>query len=70
MSRDMWSKSQLRMRAKPDKAQNVGTVLLIDQDEIRAKVAVSEIRPRAAQCVIVMVRGKRAVVGQGGYHEG
>lgn len=51
------------MRAEADKAQKVATDFLIDQDEIRAHVAVPEVRPRAAQGVVVMVGGKRDVVG-------
>ena len=64
------SQPQFGMRAEADKAQKVGTVLLIDQDEIRAKAAVSEIRPRAAQGVVVMVGGEWDVVGQGGHNGG
>ena len=57
------------MRAETDKAQNVAIGFLIDQDEIRAKVAVSEIRPGATQGVVVIVGGEWDVVGQGG-HDG
>ena len=58
------------MRAEADKAQNVATGFLIDQDEIRANVAVAEVRPGAAQRMVVMVGGKWDVVGQGGHDGG
>lgn len=58
------------MRAEADKTQKVATDFLIDQDEIRANVAVSEVRPWAAQRVVVMVRGKWDVVGEGGHDGG
>ena len=45
------SQPQFGMRAEADKAQNVAIGFLIDQDEIRANVAVPEVRPRAAQRV-------------------
>ena len=63
------SQPQFGMRAEANKAENVATGFLIDQDEIRANVAVAEVRPGAAQRVVVMVGGKRDVVGQG-VHDG
>ncbi len=61
------SQPQFGMRAKPDKAQKVAADFLVDQDEIRADVAVSEIRPRAAQRVVVMFGGELNVIGKGGH---
>ena len=52
------------MGSEANKAQRIGSVLLVDQYQVGLDVAIMEIFPFAGQCVVVVSRFQRLVICQ------
>lgn len=64
MSRVETSRSQPEVGVRPDadKPERSSIGLIVDEHQIRSQMAVAEVAPRAAECVVMAARFKCLVV--------
>ena len=62
---DVFSQPEFRMRPEANKPQPVAAVLLVDQHQVRLHVAITEVFPFAAQCMVMAPRFQGLVISQG-----
>ena len=52
------------MGPEANKPQRIGAVILVDQHQVGLHVAITVIFPLAAQCMVMLSRFQRLVIGQ------